>query len=758
MAKEVVRDWTVQVQMDTSLVDKGAKRVERIMGRLAKMQAKLGKGKPINLDAKVKINLSDFEKQLKGLRKTTLVIPARIRVEPPSGRRTRRDPPDSDRRTRRDPPDSSRRESRRSRTEQANLRATNSLESKRLQLLRAIERAKDLGLQTRGFSQSLRGGNVLRVEQRRLELERMITKEKRKQKEAAERARVAAERAARRGGGGGAPFQLADDRQLRLANTIDSVVRRAGRSLGENSEAFRDINRRAERLRATISRVGSRSGLERLNNQIRLLRERTTAASSAANRLSGNMNSQSSSANRLVASMGSLGRAYLTVFAAVEAGRVFFQTGAQFDSLNASLLAASGSTEAAAADFEFIKQTSLKLGVGLSQVADGYRQIGAAGRFSNLTVEQTKDVFLAATESSRAFGLSADRAKLVFLAFSQILSKGKVSQEELRRQLGEQLPGVMAIAAKSMNATTGEFEDMIRAGISAEEFLPKFSKELRKAVTDSGALAASLKSITAAQQRFTTAFQLLTVEAFDVGAKKGEVGFFNSLARAAKTLRPLFRLLGKAVGVLGVALGFTIEVVAQLFRPLTTLADILVDVTSGFLTGSDSAKVFNGSADELSGKLDDGTDKVHNFNDAFGGLGRILKIIAGLFLLPIGALERFFDLFEKFRDLDFGILDSIIKASDEVNQAIFDFQEELGFTFGKTFRDSVNSALKSVGVDFSFGGQASMNAITATTPSTVNSGNTISVAIDATGSDTTDIVERINETFQDIFKVAVPTN
>lgn len=402
-------------------------------------------------------------------------------------------------------------------------------------------------------------------------------------------------------------FGLSDDRQLRLANSIDTVMRRAGRTIGKNSEEFKKLNGHAQALKSSIASISSRTGLERLNNQIVRLRENVNAASAA-------MRSQKTVAQSLKSSINNLARSYISVFAAIEGGRAFLQTGSQFDSLNASLLAASGSAEAAAEDFEFIKSTSLNLGVQLNQVADGYRQIGAAGRFSNLTTEQTKEVFLAATESARAFGLSADRAGLVYLAFSQILSKGKVSQEELRRQLGEQLPGAMSIAAKAMNVTTSELEEMIQKGISAEEFLPRFSKELRNTVRDSGALAASLNSITAANQRFTSSVQLGIVEAFGAGAKSGIINFLDRITESITQLTPLFKIFGATVGA---ALNI-----------ITTALDILAPVLAITFTLLGSfVQIFEEAFD-----LDKPAEKISLLSNA-------IRLLSGLFLIAVGSIQ-----------------------------------------------------------------------------------------------------------------------
>ena len=58
-----------------------------------------------------------------------------------------------------------------------------------------------------------------------------------------------------------------------------------------------------------------------------------------------------------------------------------------------------------------------------------------------------------------------------------MISKGKVTTEELRRQLGERLPGAMGIMAASLGVTIVELDRMLKAGeVLSAEALPRFAK------------------------------------------------------------------------------------------------------------------------------------------------------------------------------------------------------------------------------------------------------------------------------------------
>ena len=81
--------------------------------------------------------------------------------------------------------------------------------------------------------------------------------------------------------------------------------------------------------------------------------------------------------------------------------------------------------------------------------------------------------------------LSADDTQGVFTALEQIVSKGAVSAEELRGQLGERLPGAFQIAARSLGVTTQTLDEMLRKGeVLAEDLLPRLADELRESVAE----------------------------------------------------------------------------------------------------------------------------------------------------------------------------------------------------------------------------------------------------------------------------------
>ena len=106
----------------------------------------------------------------------------------------------------------------------------------------------------------------------------------------------------------------------------------------------------------------------------------------------------------------------------------------KMEAVRLTLVAASGSAVQAGEDFTYIKEVALKYGVGLEEAARGYAKISVAARTAGLSIEQTRELFLAGTEASVAFGLSSEEVGGIFKAFryavqrySKMLKKLKVS-------------------------------------------------------------------------------------------------------------------------------------------------------------------------------------------------------------------------------------------------------------------------------------------------------------------------------------------
>jgi len=181
------------------------------------------------------------------------------------------------------------------------------------------------------------------------------------------------------------------------------------------------------------------------------------------------------------------------------------QAATKLDALKTRLQVVESSAEAADNKFKSLRKTANELGVNFQVLLDSYTKFKAAADGGTLSQEQLNDVFMKFTRASAAMKLSALDTERVFRSLYQMASKGVVSMEELKNQLGDTLPKAMPLAAKAMNMTTQELIKQVEAGnVLAEELLPKLADAYEKEFGSKVAIAA--KSVTAQLQRMVNAF------------------------------------------------------------------------------------------------------------------------------------------------------------------------------------------------------------------------------------------------------------
>jgi len=153
-----------------------------------------------------------------------------------------------------------------------------------------------------------------------------------------------------------------------------------------------------------------------------------------------------------------------------------------------------GSVAKADAQFRFISATADKLGLNFFTLREGYKGFLAAAQSSKIPMEEVQAIFESVSNAGAILGLSNERMKLSFLALEQMMSKGKVSMEEIRRQLGDNIPGAFQLGAKAMGMTVEAFDKAVSSGtVFADDFLPKFRKALDENFT--GTIAESVKAV-----------------------------------------------------------------------------------------------------------------------------------------------------------------------------------------------------------------------------------------------------------------------
>lgn len=231
--------------------------------------------------------------------------------------------------------------------------------------------------------------------------------------------------------------------------------------------------------------------------------------------------------------------AIAAVFAA-RAIKGIVDAGMQMQRFERSMRVATGSAEQAAKEMAFVQKAAKDLGLNLETTAGSYSKLIAAAKGTSLAGKESREIFLAISEASTVLGLTTDQTAGALTAIEQIISKGKVSAEELRGQLGERLPGAFQIAARAIGVTTSELDDMLKKGeLTAEDLLPKLAKELRATFGPQAAEGAN--SAEAAINRLSTAI-------FNLKASIAESGVLDAVSLFANALAHLISGDGSGFG------------------------------------------------------------------------------------------------------------------------------------------------------------------------------------------------------------------
>jgi len=162
-----------------------------------------------------------------------------------------------------------------------------------------------------------------------------------------------------------------------------------------------------------------------------------------------------------------------------ELGKQAIQTELKFERIESRLQGLSRSAHEAGADFQIMKAIADQTGNSFVVLAEQWTNVKAASKNTTLEGQKMIDIFRNISVAAAKFKLSGVQVEATFKAISQMLSKGTVQMEELKGQLGDQLPIAMQAAAMAMGTTTQKLADLIRKGkVTTEEFLEPFSKAI----------------------------------------------------------------------------------------------------------------------------------------------------------------------------------------------------------------------------------------------------------------------------------------
>jgi tape measure domain-containing protein len=139
--------------------------------------------------------------------------------------------------------------------------------------------------------------------------------------------------------------------------------------------------------------------------------------------------------------------------------------------LRIALVGVTTSQEEYQLSLAFIKKTTEDFAVPQDVVTRQFTKLQASVQGAGGNIEDTKVAFNGIVAAVRATGGSLADVDAALTATAQVFSKGKVSAEELRQQIGERLPGAFTLFAESIGKTPQELDKALEDGkVSLQDF------------------------------------------------------------------------------------------------------------------------------------------------------------------------------------------------------------------------------------------------------------------------------------------------
>jgi len=216
-------------------------------------------------------------------------------------------------------------------------------------------------------------------------------------------------------------------------------------------------------------------------------------------------------------------------YAAGRVSKMIWDTGVTVRSNTKAMEEVAGSTAAAAAEMEWLRQVADKLKLNFYELLPTYKNFYTATKLSGMAGKDTRIVYEGITKAIATMGLTADKSRRVLRALEQMVSKGmRGIAEDLSQQMGEALPGALGLFAKSVGVTGAELRKMMEQGKLTLDDLVKFGTYMGN--TFSG----EIDSAIGASNQFNQAWMDLKGEMADSGFMDSATTSLNNLTEAFK--------------------------------------------------------------------------------------------------------------------------------------------------------------------------------------------------------------------------------
>ena len=208
-------------------------------------------------------------------------------------------------------------------------------------------------------------------------------------------------------------------------------------------------------------------------------------------------------------------------------GKASLDAALNLDRLNKAFSTIEGGSARGAARLDYLREVSDRLGQNFYQTAEAAKGFFAATKGTQLEGDAER-IFEGFTEASTALGLTTEQYNRVLLAIQQMISKGKISAEELRQQLGEALPKAVQIFAQALGVETSVLDKMLERGEVSIDVLSQVGTILHKdfgeaAINAANGVQGELNRLTSSWEDFKASFMDSDIAASSLQTVRGAV-------------------------------------------------------------------------------------------------------------------------------------------------------------------------------------------------------------------------------------------
>ena len=266
---------------------------------------------------------------------------------------------------------------------------------------------------------------------------------------------------------------------LRLAQAHEREAQKALQAASPYNQLNRALKEQADKLRNALAAGNmNQVTVQRMADKYNRLKGELDITNAKFNALTGSIKTTHSIGMAFASFLGNLAA---NVFQQVisSLGRMvqeLSKAGVALDGIKNTFAAGARGWKQGGEEMLWVAETAEKLGLNLQSTYEPYAKFMTSFTRSGGTLQESRQIFEDLSTAMVSLHLSSDQMNNVFVALEQMANKGTVQAEELKRQLGNALPGAFELAAQSMNLTTAELMDMMKKGeVVSRDFLPRFA-------------------------------------------------------------------------------------------------------------------------------------------------------------------------------------------------------------------------------------------------------------------------------------------